>query len=375
MSVTSTSTATANLDNVQTYVWSEKITIILTIIRIQSEYLSRLHNYKYEVYKLRLKYFRIPIIFLSAINAFTAIGIQGYTAQRNISMINSVLSFICGVITSVELFLNVQQRMEKELLSHKSFSLLSLDIFKMLSLEVDKRNVDGRSFLDEKFAEFQKHLQNSNSINTKYYTKYMSLDSVINPPTLDTFNDDMQMFDRLRKYARPMYRRYCCCCLYDIVNAIYFIYNRERATIEKYRKQAQEEIEFCSKKLIMLSSKESTMYKPLHVVFNNGNGINMENICDYDGEEMQSKLTLDDIADLLKQHIKLTQSEPSPESTNSSFPIDIESNIQSNTPPDTPFNTSSTQIVVVPDTAIDDNTDHISVRMVEVEVNAFDNVD
>lgn len=203
----------------------------------------------------------------------------------------------------------------------------------------------------------------------------MSLDSVINPPTLDTFNDDMQMFDRLRKYARPMYRRYCCCCLYDIVNAIYFIYNRERATIEKYRKQAQEEIEFCSKKLIMLSSKESTMYKPLHVVFNNGNGINMENICDYDGEEMQSKLTLDDIADLLKQHIKLTQSEPSPESTNSSFPIDIESNIQSNTPPDTPFNTSSTQIVVVPDTAIDDNTDHISVRMVEVEVNAFDNVD
>ena len=139
--------------------------VILKIIRKEANVLSEYHNYKYTMYKSRLRYFRIPIIVLSAINAFTAVGLQNYLAQELISIINAIISLICGIITSIELFLNVQKKMESELISHKDFYHLNLEIFKTITLEPEKRNIDGKTFLDEKFAEFQKLLQNSNAID------------------------------------------------------------------------------------------------------------------------------------------------------------------------------------------------------------------
>lgn len=146
------------------YVWTTKMELILKIIRKEANILSEYHNYKYTLYKGRLRYFRIPIIILSAINAFTAVGLQGFLAQDLISITNAVVSLICGIITSIELFLNVQKKMESELNSHKDYYHLNLDIFKTITLEPHKRNVDGKSFLDDKFSEFQKLLQNSNAI-------------------------------------------------------------------------------------------------------------------------------------------------------------------------------------------------------------------
>jgi hypothetical protein len=146
------------------YMWTTKMELILKIIRKEANVLSEYHNYKYDLYKSRLRYFRIPIIILSAINAFTAVGLQGYLAQELISIINAIVSLVCGIITSIELFLNVQKKMENELISHKDYYHLNLDIFKTITLEPDKRNIDGKSFLDDKFSEFQKLLQNSNAI-------------------------------------------------------------------------------------------------------------------------------------------------------------------------------------------------------------------
>jgi hypothetical protein len=152
-------------NNKHPYVWTTKMEVILKIIRKEANVLSEYHNYKYTLYKSRLRYFRIPIIILSAINAFTAVGLQGYLAQELISIINAVVSLICGIITSIELFLNVQKKMENELISHKDYYHLNLDIFKTITLEQEKRNIDGKTFLDEKFSEFQKLLQNSNAID------------------------------------------------------------------------------------------------------------------------------------------------------------------------------------------------------------------
>jgi hypothetical protein len=169
--MTPNTTTNALVSTVQTtsntnYIWTTKMELILKIIRKEANVLSEYHNYKYTLYKGRLRYFRIPIIVLSAINAFTAVGLQGYLAQELISIINAVVSLICGIITSIELFLNVQKKMESELNSHKDYYHLNLDIFKVITLEPEKRNIDGKSFLDDKFSEFQKLLQNSNAIDT-----------------------------------------------------------------------------------------------------------------------------------------------------------------------------------------------------------------
>jgi len=159
-----------NLDGIKEYVWTDKIETILKIIRENSTYLSKYHNYKYQCYKKRLNYYRIPIIVLSAVNAFFAVGLQTYVQQPTISTLNSVMSLVCGIITSIELFLNIQKNMENDLLSHKDYYLLSLDIFKMLSIDRNKRIVDGRAYLDEKFADFQKYVQNSNVVDNNLTT-------------------------------------------------------------------------------------------------------------------------------------------------------------------------------------------------------------
>jgi hypothetical protein len=159
-----------NVVGVKEYVWTDKIETILKIIRENSTYLSKYHNYKYQCYKKRLNHYRIPIIILSALNAFFAVGLQTYVQQPTISTLNSVISLVCGIITSIELFLNIQKNMENDLLSHKDYYLLSLDIFKMLSIDRNKRIVDGRAYLDEKFADFQKYVQNSNVVDNNLNT-------------------------------------------------------------------------------------------------------------------------------------------------------------------------------------------------------------
>jgi len=159
-----------NVVGIKEYVWTDKIETILKIIRENSTYLSKYHNYKYQCYKKRLNYYRIPIIVLSAVNAFFAVGLQTYVQQPTISTLNSVMSLVCGIITSIELFLNIQKNMENDLLSHKDYYLLSLDIFKMLSIDRNKRIVDGRAYLDEKFADFQKYVQNSNVVDNNLTT-------------------------------------------------------------------------------------------------------------------------------------------------------------------------------------------------------------
>ena len=149
--------------------WTPKIDAMLFILRENCNYMSKYHNFKYQKYKERLKWFRIPIIVLSAINAFTALGLQAYVPQRNISTVNSILSLLCGILTSVELFLNIQKKMENDLVSHKDYYVLGMDIFKMVSLDLSKRNANGREFLEEKMAVYKKLIQSSNIIDVDFY--------------------------------------------------------------------------------------------------------------------------------------------------------------------------------------------------------------
>jgi hypothetical protein len=151
------------MENLNT--WSDGIEFVLSEISKNATLMSEYHKKRYYYFKGHLKYFRIPTIIFSAMNSVFSVGLQPYCPQSFISLICCFISLICGIISSVELFLSVQATMEVELISSKDFYLLSIDIFKILSLERANRIVNANSYLDEKYQTYCKLIENSNLIH------------------------------------------------------------------------------------------------------------------------------------------------------------------------------------------------------------------
>ena len=147
--------------------WSPGIEYILEEIRLNSIAISEHHKEKYYYSKGYLKYFRIPTILFSAMNSVFSVGLQPYCPQPIISLICCIISLVCGVISSVELFLSIQSTMENELIASKDFYLLSVDIFKILSLEPGTRMINGKVYLDETYQTYCKLIENSNIVSTE----------------------------------------------------------------------------------------------------------------------------------------------------------------------------------------------------------------
>lgn len=151
------------MDNLIT--WSDGIEYVLSEISKNASLMSEYHKKRYYYFKGHLKYFRIPTIVFSAMNSVFSVGLQPYCPQSIISLICCFISLVCGIISSVELFLSVQATMETELISSKDFYLLSIDIFKILSLERANRMVNANSYLDDKYQTYCKLIENSNLLD------------------------------------------------------------------------------------------------------------------------------------------------------------------------------------------------------------------
>jgi hypothetical protein len=159
--------------------WTFDIEFVLEQIRSNSMTMSNMHKKRYTEFKSILKYFRIPTIILSAINVFASVGLQPYMEQGFISLITCGISLITGVITSIELFVGVQSSMEVELLSSKDFYILSIDIFRILSLLPENRGVEGKSYLDEKYQVDCKLIESSDVLTKKMKDKLVPVDALI----------------------------------------------------------------------------------------------------------------------------------------------------------------------------------------------------
>ena len=146
--------------------WSTDMEAVLDNVRKNSLLLSEYHKQSYLYYRSYLKYFRIPTIILSALNSVISIGLSIYVPQTIVSEITCVVSLVCGIITSIELYLNIQKYMESELMMSKDFYILSTDIFKALALDRKNRGMDGKTFLDNNYSTYCKLIENSNIINT-----------------------------------------------------------------------------------------------------------------------------------------------------------------------------------------------------------------
>lgn len=181
--------------------WTEGIFDVLDRIRVNCYELSEIHSYKYAYYKEIAKAYRIPIIVLSGINTFAAVGLDGALDPQHIGIITSLISLACGIITAVELYLNIQKKMENELISHKEYYKLSLEIYKTIKIEAHKRGVDGKTFLDDKFNAYEKLLQNSN--DAKEYS-VMKTD-YLTPPLMEDISQQSETNDnhhRLLHYLK-----------------------------------------------------------------------------------------------------------------------------------------------------------------------------
>lgn len=139
----------------------EDIELVLNNIRQNCVLLSGYHKKRYYELKEKIKYFRLPTIILSAVNSVFSIGLQPYIEQKTISITNCLISLVCGIIVSVEMYLNIENNMRGEQESTKEYYLLSVDIQKFLLLRQENRFMEADQFLEKCYNTYVKLFEKS----------------------------------------------------------------------------------------------------------------------------------------------------------------------------------------------------------------------
>ena len=147
--------------------WGDDVENILESIRQNSAILAKEHKNSYIRLKGNLRYYKLPIIIISAFNSVISVSVQPYLQQSYISLITCALSLITGIVGSVELYFGIQRQMEIELVASRAFYILSTDIFKILNLNIERRGVDGVQYLTDKYSEYTKLVESSGMITKK----------------------------------------------------------------------------------------------------------------------------------------------------------------------------------------------------------------
>jgi hypothetical protein len=141
--------------------WSDDIEFVLKNILYNSNVLSSQHKTNYLQYKARLKFYKIPVIILSAVNSVISVGLSQFIKQDAVSVITCLLSLICGCISSIELFMNINKNQEIELDAYRGFSGLSIKVSSTLKLERENRDAHGTQFLTNAISEYNRLFENS----------------------------------------------------------------------------------------------------------------------------------------------------------------------------------------------------------------------
>jgi hypothetical protein len=170
--------------------WSNDIEQILEEINYNCTVMSDYHKQVYLVLVGQLIYFRVPLIVLSSVNSILAIGLTAFVnSQTMVSGINSVISLMCAIISSVELFLQIQKRSEVELLSHREYYLLGVKISSMLKLDRKRRQTKGLVFLNSIIADYTALYEASNVNNHELNDKLIVINekkfTIKNTPSMN----------------------------------------------------------------------------------------------------------------------------------------------------------------------------------------------
>lgn len=145
----------------------EDIELILENLRINAINLSEYHRRRFYHFKSFGKWFRLPVIVLSSITASASVGLQPVMNQSAISGLTCLLGFGIAVISSVELYLGITRDMDSELALSKDYYSLGIEIYKCLTLSRDHRASEPKSYLDEKYGQFQSLNESSALLSKK----------------------------------------------------------------------------------------------------------------------------------------------------------------------------------------------------------------
>jgi hypothetical protein len=153
---------------------------ILDNIRLNSVILSKQHKKRHYYLKDKIKYFRCPTIILSALNSVFSVGLQPYMEQKTISITNCLISLICGIIVSIEMFLSIETGMRQEYESCKEYYLLSVDIQKYLLLDVENRNIEAQTYLEKCYNQYVKLFENSGLVKKEIHDSLTPIETIMN---------------------------------------------------------------------------------------------------------------------------------------------------------------------------------------------------
>jgi hypothetical protein len=148
-------------------VWTQEVEELLEKTRVNAVNLSEYHRRRFYHYKGFGKYFEIPLLFLASINSTASVGLQPYVSQPAISATTCIIGMIMGIITSIKLYLAIEDSLVSEMKLSKDFHILALELFKTLALKPDERVGDGRDYLNKQYSIYIKLVESSNLMNRK----------------------------------------------------------------------------------------------------------------------------------------------------------------------------------------------------------------
>lgn len=155
--------AESESDKSDQFHWSKDVETQLQNIEENSRQQAEISKKQYLELMYLAKFFKIPVIVISGVNSVFSIGLSSYVDQSVVSILNCILAFICSVIGSIELYLNITKKIEISLTSYQSFYLLSVKINNCLRLERHHRDeCDGRKFLAECLNHYENLFQANN---------------------------------------------------------------------------------------------------------------------------------------------------------------------------------------------------------------------
>ena len=183
--------------------WSDDNEHTLDMIRLNSVSLSEQHYSKYQQYKRRLNYVKYPVIAMSAVNAYAAVGLPLYMKQQYVSIGNTTVSFLVVIIVLLDMFMGTQKKLEGELTKYIEYKSIGKQIYEVLSINKPDRKIDAKLFLDMKFKLYET-LADTNDRIMKFKDVVLSQsEKFINTPVI---NKDDPMIQKLHSHWNILFQ-------------------------------------------------------------------------------------------------------------------------------------------------------------------------
>ena len=142
-----------------------EIDSLLDKIRLNCVYLTNKHINNHLYYKGVSIYFELPTIILSVFAGSFAVGSQPFMEQEIVSVINCSISMMITILTSIKLYMKINENQQAEQELAVQFKTLALDIFKVLSLPDKDRGIDGLVYLNKVYGKYINLVENSAILN------------------------------------------------------------------------------------------------------------------------------------------------------------------------------------------------------------------